>query len=166
MQSFLVFLVLDTCLLNVCATIRDKAMETHAVDPIVGLPVLSGLHVLVVDDDPGTLEILSNLLKHYGAIVIAVTSVREVLEVLDVLTPDVILSDIAMPGRTGFDLLQELDIRGGGENPIPVVAVTAQFRPEDRERMIALGFQDFVPKPVEPANLIGVVARLGRAANT
>ncbi|MGI8783021.1 MAG: response regulator [Acidobacteriota bacterium] len=139
-------------------------METHVADHLAGAPLLSGLHVLVVDDDPGTLEILSNLLKHYGAIVIAVTSVREVLEVLDVLRPDVILSDIAMPGRTGFDLLQELESRDGGESSIPVVAVTAQFGPEDRERMIALGFQDFVPKPVEPSNLVGVVARLGRPA--
>ena len=75
--------------------------------------------------------------------------------------PDIVLADIGMPERDGYDLLREVRMRPpeqGGD--LPAVAMTAYARPEDRERAIAAGFQEHVRKPVDPAELLRVLARL------
>lgn len=139
-------------------------METASKDN--GLQtMLAGLHVLVVDDESSTLNILATVLNHHGAVVIAVSSVREALEALQVLRPDIVLADIAMPGKSGFDLLAEMEaLRGDdAERPrIPVVAVTAQYNDGDRSRLRALGFDDLIPKPVEPMRLMNAITRICR----
>ncbi|HKE03753.1 MAG TPA: PAS domain S-box protein, partial [Blastocatellia bacterium] len=122
---------------------------------------LEGVRVLVVEDNPDTLEMLKFIFDERGAEVITAASVNEALEALERLRPDALVSDIAMPDRDGYDLIREVRSRGperGGL--IPAVAVTAYTRAEDRVRALAAGFQMHVAKPIDPDELIAVVASL------
>jgi signal transduction histidine kinase/ActR/RegA family two-component response regulator len=129
---------------------------------LAGLPGLSGLHVLVVDDEPDSLEVLIAVLESRGASVTAASSVREALAAFERDRPHVLVSDIAMPEEDGYELIRKvrlLDPARGGR--VAAVALTAYARVEDRVRALSAGFQVHVPKPITPAELIAVVAALG-----
>ncbi|MEA2605016.1 MAG: hypothetical protein QOF89_6008 [Acidobacteriota bacterium] len=134
-------------------------MTSPSAEP---LPPLAGLRVLAVDDDPDTLDVVAELLSLRGAEVVPAASAAEALKALERFEPDVLVSDIGMPERDGYDLIR--DIRGLGHGPaeLPAVAVTAYSTPEDRRRALAAGFQIHLAKPVDPGELTAVVARLGR----
>jgi PAS domain S-box-containing protein len=122
---------------------------------------LEGVRVLLVEDDPDTLEMLKFIFDESGAEVIGATSVDEALKALERFRPDALVSDIAMPDRDGYDLIREirsLEPERGGK--IPAVAVTAYARAEDRARVLAAGFQMHIAKPIAPDELIAVVASL------
>ncbi|MBO0859612.1 MAG: PAS domain S-box protein [Chloracidobacterium sp.] len=122
---------------------------------------LDGVRALLVEDNLDTLEMLKFIFAESGAEVIAATSVDEALDALDRFRPDVLISDIAMPDRDGYDLIHEIrsrDAERGGK--IPAVAVTAYARAEDRVRVLAAGFQMHIAKPIDPDELIAVVASL------
>ena len=124
-------------------------------------PELAGLRVLLVDDQPDILELLHDVLTPCGALVQMCASAPEALETLRRWSPDVLVSDIAMPDRDGYWLIQQvraLSPEEGGATP--AVALTAYVRIEDRIRVTAAGFQQYVPKPVEPVELRAVIARL------
>jgi PAS domain S-box-containing protein len=128
-------------------------------------PELSGLRVLVVEDDADSRELLIAVLRQCGAEVLAVPRSAEALGALDTWRPDVLISDIEMPDEDGYTFIRKVRARAaerGGQ--IPAAALTAYARSEDRMRALAAGFQIHVPKPVEPAELVTVVASLaGRA---
>lgn len=122
---------------------------------------LDGLRVLVVDDDPDTCDLIATVLAQYGVNVTTVSSAHQALEAIADLKPDILVSDIGMPGENGYQLIRkvrELEAEGGGK--IPAVALTGFAREEDRRKAIQAGFQMHVPKPVEPAHLATVVATL------
>jgi CheY-like chemotaxis protein len=122
---------------------------------------LEGVRVLLVEDNPDTLDMLKFIFDESGAEVIATATVDEALDALERFKPDALVSDIAMPDRDGYDLIREIRSRGperGGK--IPAVAVTAYARAEDRVRVLAAGFQMHVAKPIDPDELIAVVASL------
>jgi CheY-like chemotaxis protein len=122
---------------------------------------LDGVRVLLVEDNPDTLDMLKFIFDESGAEVIAAASVDEALDALERLRPDALVSDIAMPDRDGYDLIREIRLREperGGK--IPAVAVTAYARAEDRVRVLAAGFQMHIAKPIDPDELIAVVASL------
>jgi len=122
---------------------------------------LSGVRALIVDDDSDTRELLAEVLRSRGVVVTAVSSVEEGLAALDREVPDILLSDIAMPDRDGFDLIRRVRERPadrGGH--VPAVAITAYARPEDTERSLASGYQMHVTKPVDMDELIATVASL------
>jgi len=117
--------------------------------------------LLLVDDDRDTLQILTVLLREQQANVEAAVSVAEALEVLQWYQPDVIVSDLAMPDADGYELIQKIRIKESlGEKQTPAVALTAYVRVEDRARALSAGFNMFVPKPVEPNELINAIANL------
>src|SRR5712692_860461 len=128
---------------------------------------LYGLRVMVVDDERDAREVLVAMLEHRGAEVIALSSTAEAIEMLaraaNGCIPDVLVSDIGMPGEDGFDLISKVRAlepeRGGA---IPAIALTSYARAEDRARVLAAGFQRHVAKPVEPSTLAALVARLAR----
>ncbi|HEX3203098.1 MAG TPA: response regulator [Nitrospiraceae bacterium] len=123
------------------------------------IPELTGLSVLVVDDEPETRELLIEILSKCGADVRASGSARDALETLKHWKADVLVSDIGMPGEDGYELIRQvraMDPQQGGR--IPAVALTAYARGEDRLRALSAGFQMHVAKPVEPAELAAVVA--------
>jgi len=115
---------------------------------------LTGVRVLLVEDEPDIREALTSLLRQAGAEVIAVESAPAALEVLDASTPetrpDVLLSDLAMPGQSGTDLVRALRASEArtGAPPLPALAITAYAREEDRRAALQAGFQLHVSKPV------------------
>jgi signal transduction histidine kinase len=128
--------------------------------------ILSGVRVLVVDDEHDTREMVSVMLAQFGAEVLTAGSAAEAFDALAGSPPDVLVSDIEMPGEDGYALIRRvrsLPPDGGGTTPS--VALTAHTRVEDRERALAEGFQFHVNKPVGQDELIQTVARLaGRRA--
>jgi PAS domain S-box-containing protein len=122
---------------------------------------LEGLHVLVVDDEDDGRTLVSAVLESCGAKVTAANSVAAGLKAVRALLPDVLLSDLGMPGEDGYSLIKQvraLPAEQGGL--IPAAALTAYARVEDRMRVLRAGFQIHLPKPIEPAELIAVVANL------
>ena len=135
------------------------------VNSFEGLPSLQGLKVLVVDDEQDTRELIGEVLKECGSEVITSQSVAEALEALEQHKPDILISDLGMPDEDGYALISKIralpEERGG---QIPAAALTAYARAEDRMRVLRSGFQFHLPKPVDSAELVTVVASLaGRA---
>jgi PAS domain S-box-containing protein len=122
---------------------------------------LKGVKVLIVDDEPDTLDMLRTLLELRGASVVTEQSAAQALERLEEAPPDVLLSDIGLPGKDGLELIREVRSlppdRGGRT---PAVALTAYTRAEDRATTLAAGFDLHIPKPVQPADVIAAVADL------
>lgn len=129
---------------------------------------LTGTSVLVVDDVPDNLDLMARVLRNRGATVTATLSASDALETLQAQFFHVLVSDIAMPEMDGFDLIaaaRRLDAEHCGH--IPAIALTAFARPEDRDRALAAGFDHFLSKPVDPAQLITAVCRCtGRGKHT
>ena len=127
------------------------------------LPSLAGFKVLLVDDDEDNLHIISALLVEHKATVQTASSAVEALDLLRCYQPDVLVSDLAMPEEDGFSLISKVrDLEGQSSRQIPAVALTALVRIEDRTRALAAGFNMFVPKPVQPSELITTIANLGQ----
>ncbi|HEY0099788.1 MAG TPA: ATP-binding protein [Pyrinomonadaceae bacterium] len=131
-------------------------------------PSLEGLRVLVVDDEADTRGLLRKVLEGCGSEVMTAGSVAEALESIAQTKPDVLISDIGMPEEDGYELIGKLRaLETGRAGRIPAIALTAYARVEDRVRALTAGFQVHVPKPIEPAELIAVVASLtGRTGNS
>ena len=115
--------------------------------------------VVLVDDDPDVLDLLRRVLEDAGAQVLAVRSGAAALERLDEFSPDVLVSDIGMPGLDGYDFLRRARISTLRGREIPAIAITAFARPEDQRRAIDAGFRFHVTKPVDPADLVARIAR-------
>jgi CheY-like chemotaxis protein/nitrogen-specific signal transduction histidine kinase len=125
--------------------------------------LLSGLNVLLVDDDSDTLKLMETALKRRHANVTAVSSAGEAIQAISKRRPDVLVSDIAMPDEDGYGLIEKVRLLENGESQnIPAVAITAYAKEEDRERALAAGFQIYLAKPVELTELISVVARAAK----
>jgi CheY-like chemotaxis protein len=125
------------------------------------LPSLTGVQVLLVDDDPDTLQILTETLGECGARVQVAASAAEALDVLQWYKPDVLVTDLAMPGEDGYSLIARVRAcESESRNQMPAVALTAYVRVEDRVRALSAGFTMFVPKPVDSNELIAVIAGL------
>jgi signal transduction histidine kinase/DNA-binding response OmpR family regulator len=122
---------------------------------------LSGIRVLVVDDEPDGREMIAKVLSTYQAVVTTAASVSEALELFVRSPPDVLVSDIGMPEQDGYDLIRQvrrLSAEEGGR--VPAMALTAFAREDDRLRALAAGFQIHATKPIEPAELVAGIARL------
>jgi signal transduction histidine kinase/ActR/RegA family two-component response regulator len=120
---------------------------------------LIGVRVLLVDDDPDICEVLQFVLEGQGAIVTVAASAAEALAALERSMPNVLLSDIAMPGATGYDLMRKIVAREGAGAP-PAAALSAYARRQDLPHAIASGFQMLLEKPIDPGALVAAVARL------
>ncbi len=120
---------------------------------------LSGLRVLVVDDEPDTLNLLRRVLGDSRAEVAAAPSVEAALATLSGFEPHVLISDVSMPGRDGYELIRAVRTTVTSDQ-LPAAALSAFTRPEDAERAREAGFQVHLSKPVEPEQLVRVVALL------
>jgi PAS domain S-box-containing protein len=139
---------------------------TQVAPPIDCPAALAGLRVLVVDDQPDLLELIEEILIVCGSEVRTVQNARAALALMADWRPDVLVSDIAMPDEDGYwliDHVRALPAAAGGN--VPALALTAYVRLEDRLRVLAAGFEQYVPKPIEPGELRSVVAQLARQAN-
>jgi PAS domain S-box-containing protein len=122
---------------------------------------LEGAKILVVEDEPDARDIITRVLAECGASVTAAASAPEALRSLDAECPDILVSDIGMPGMDGYQMIRR--IRTEYPSPVkdlPAVALTAFARLEDRAQAIAAGFQEHLPKPVAPSDLVVTVTSL------
>lgn len=122
-------------------------------------PPLRGVKVLAIDDDVDSLALVKRLLAARGAEVTIAGSAAEGIGLLDTYRPDIILSDIGMPGEDGYTFISQVRRRPDLAS-LPAVALTALARSEDRTRALRSGFQTHVAKPVEPSELVAVVRSL------
>jgi signal transduction histidine kinase len=128
------------------------------------LPQLSGLRILVVDDHPDARAFLGTLLQTQGAMVCAAASTAEAMQTFVRERPDVVVSDIAMPGEDGYDLIRRLRALPALDGGLtPAVALTAYVRDEDVAAALAAGYQRHLRKPVVVSELIGAVAEVAAA---
>jgi signal transduction histidine kinase/ActR/RegA family two-component response regulator len=151
------------------------ASRTARLHPTVGVEPdavlgarLDGVRVLVVDDDRDALDLAVTILAGAGAVVRVATSAPEGFEVLRAWRPDVLVSDIEMPGEDGYSLIRRvraLGEEGGGRTP--AVALTAYGRAQDRVLSLTAGYNMHVPKPVDPGEFTAIVASVaGRTTRT
>jgi PAS domain S-box-containing protein len=123
-------------------------------------PRLGGVKVLVVDDEADARALLMEILAGRGAEVRVASGMAEALSLLNEWRPDVLISDIGMPNGSGYDLIREVRRRDALGTRLPAVALTAYARPEDRVQALSAGFHMHVPKPIEPKELLAVIASL------
>jgi len=136
-----------------------------SLPPIESSPELTGLRILVVDDEDDARTLARRVLEERGAHVITVSSAAEAIaSVGENNPPSVLVSDIGMPDQDGYDLIKQMRALPGDAGRVPAVALTALARAEDRKRALSAGYQKHVSKPVNPAELVAVIASVtGRA---
>jgi len=147
---------------------REPSPAHPPVPPRLGAgfpipPELAGLRILIVDDEADTREMLRTLIEQCGAHVNLASSVAEGLQQCESWRPDLLISDIGMPDQDGYALIASVRARSpefGGD--VAAVALTAYARTEDRTRALLAGFNNHVAKPVEPLELLAVIASLSR----
>lgn len=144
----------------VSATLGITKMPTESLRAALPtLPVaLTGTKVLVVDDEQDTRELVATILETAGADVRVAPGANEAIEALSVFVPDVVVTDIGMPGRDGFDLLRGM--RDVDDRRVPTIALTGRASEDDVTRAAIAGFDRYLTKPVEPSTLVTTVAEL------
>jgi CheY-like chemotaxis protein len=144
---------------------RDSASVSHS--PLDSQTMdLSGLKILVVDDEPDACRLIKRVLDRCHAEVFTASSAEEAIPLVESGRPDILISDIGMPNMDGYDLLRRiraLDPARGGK--VPAIALTAFARPEDRMRSLSVGYSVHVSKPIEPEKLTATVASLAGRTN-
>jgi PAS domain S-box-containing protein len=154
-----------TVTLPAAAEIAAEAPPARAGEEEVAPGSIDRVRVLVVDDEPDAREVVAAILGSSGAVVHAVGSAGAAIEALGEFAPDVLLSDLGMPGEDGFALLRRVRSLPSPHAGVAAIALTAFARDEDAKRAIAAGFCAHVPKPIEPARVIAAIARaMGRTA--
>jgi len=133
------------------------------VEPVlssrISAPRLDGLRVLVVDDELDARTLIATILEGHGAQVSVVGSAAQALTEIEQRRPDVLVSDIGMPGEDGYGLIRKVRSSNSAK-ALPAAALTAYARTEDRTRAMLAGFQHYVSKPIEANELLVVVATL------
>jgi PAS domain S-box-containing protein len=148
---------------EVSLTARDarSPASVSATPAAADVPRFDGLRILIVDDDRESCEMMLEVLRRYGAVVQSALSATDAIASLEEFRPDLVLSDIAMPGRDGYDVLREVrQVETALGRRLPVAAVSAYAHAEDRQRAIAAGFDRYLAKPVDPAALASTVQAL------
>jgi signal transduction histidine kinase/ActR/RegA family two-component response regulator len=126
-------------------------------------PVVADLHgmkILVVDDEPDARSLLQRLFRNCNASVVAASSADEAVEALLRHAPDVLISDIGMPGADGYMLIRRVRSLAGAKGEVPAIALTAYAHVEDKAKALRAGFQSHLSKPIEPKELISAVESL------
>jgi CheY-like chemotaxis protein len=142
----------------------QRGENRTSLAPDVKYPAeLQELKVLVLDDEQDAREVVQMILEQGGARVALASTVNEALEAVHTFRPDVVVSDIGMPEEDGYVFIEKLRAfprEQGGRTP--AIALTAYARAEDRRRALVAGFQNHAAKPIEPQELVMVVANLAR----
>jgi CheY-like chemotaxis protein len=122
---------------------------------------LHGRKILVVEDHDDARELVANVLGAEGAQVMTASSTAEALDLIARTAPDVLVADLGLPGEDGFELLRRIQgMNASMANALPAIALTAYARASDRERAAAAGFLHYVVKPVDPEELVKVIASI------
>lgn len=146
-------------------TVRSEPEELNddqrhgSFDGAMKKPNLTGIKVLVVDDEKDSIEIVGRILERKGAEVRTARSMAKALEEFSCFSPQVLITDLGMPEHDGYELLARLRELPGGRS-VPAVALTAMARNEDRIRALRAGFHLYIVKPVDFTELVAVVQNL------
>ncbi|HET9489990.1 MAG TPA: ATP-binding protein [Methylomirabilota bacterium] len=144
----------------------DQLERVGGADTPAAAPArLDNIKVLLVEDDADARDVLRLILEMAGAKVEASGSVRGALRALDDFRPDVLVSDIGMPDEDGYTLIRHVRAREGNGGYLPAIALTGYVTSEDSARLRAAGFQMHARKPVEPDELVAMVASLARSGS-
>jgi signal transduction histidine kinase len=164
-STFIVHLPMRAVSLPLATT--TPARTVTPPPPMGPLPDLNGMRVLVLDDEPDAREAIAAVLEGCAAEVTAVATVREALAAVQRGAAQVVVSDIAMPSEDGYGFIAQLRRlpadRGG---TIPVVALTAHAGSQERQRILATGFDEYLAKPIEPQELAAVVSRMAARSSS
>ncbi len=143
---------------------REPASRVHPtaaeLPEVIPMPRLDGVRALVIDDEADALELIQRVLENQGALVTTVRSGDSALRLLESSTPDVLISDIGMPGLDGYQFMRRMRAAEPKERRVPALALTAFARPDDRKHAILAGYQAHLAKPFDMAELAIVVAGL------
>ena len=143
---------------------EDRAGRVHptAAEPFEAVPVprLDGVRALIVDDEADALELIQRVLQNQGALVTSARSAEGALRLLESSTPDILISDIGMPGMDGYQFMRLMRAAEPKGRRMPALALTAFARPDDRKHAILAGYQAHLAKPFDMAELAIVVAGL------
>jgi PAS domain S-box-containing protein len=155
----------STFIINLPLSLKHAGDEGDVPDDDVmadeGQIDLSTVRVLVVDDDPDGRELMRRVLAGAGASVTTAVDGHEACMLFELNPPDIYISDIAMPGMDGYTAIKAIRSKSATQGAnVPAVAVTAYARPEDRKRAIRAGFDMHIAKPIDPDELLAIVARL------
>jgi PAS domain S-box-containing protein len=147
--------------------IRKRLQSTVTIDPAAAIDTqsisLDGIKILLVEDEADARDFLSFVLQQYEAVVQVAPSVRAALALLREFEPDIVISDIAMPGQDGYTLIQEIRSQQHFTD-LPAIALTAYSSEEDQEKALELGFNAHLSKPVEVHQLIHTIDHVMNAA--
>ncbi len=145
------------------ATLPRLPTDDHRQPPVNPSPRLDGLQILLVEDEADALDLLTTILETSGATVTAVRSAPAALAALQTISPDLLVSDIEMPGEDGYSLMKKIRALPDDEaSLLPAIALTAYARAEDRLRALAAGYDAHIAKPMEALELLTVIASLTR----
>jgi CheY-like chemotaxis protein len=140
----------------------ESAFKESQTEPLG----LEGLQILIVDDEPDTLDLITVELAQHGARITGVGNAKDALKALEESRFDVLISDIGMPKIDGYDLIREVRQREAGKGQrIPAVALTAYARVQDRMQAIVAGYSTHIAKPVDANELVTIVASLAGRLN-
>jgi CheY-like chemotaxis protein/anti-sigma regulatory factor (Ser/Thr protein kinase) len=150
------------------AVVRSELRDASRANAIAlgemaerALPQLGGMKVMVIDDDRDSREVLKIMIEQFGAEVKTCVSSAEAFDALLNWNPDILISDIEMPGENGLQLLEKirsLNRENGGR--VPAIALTVYASAEDRRRALSAGYQMHIAKPAEPVELARIIAEL------
>lgn len=147
-----------TVMLPLMTFTSETVGETVLVNSV---PSLSGVRILIVDDEADNLELIGFILENAGAVIVAANSAQRALEVLPQFTPDILVSDIGMPEMDGYALLQQVQtLLSASGKMIPAIALTAYADEATQQQALAIGFQKHLSKPVDPIQLVSAIAEL------
>jgi PAS domain S-box-containing protein len=149
-------------------TVRLPRLGVTAIDrssPVdeMDQSALTGIRILAVDDEPDMLDLITYVLQDFGAEVTAATTATTALEYLVQFKPDILISDLSMPGGDGYELVQQ--VKSYPEGQIPAIALTAYASATYEERSRQAGFQEHLTKPVEPELLVATIVNLVSGRN-
>jgi PAS domain S-box-containing protein len=141
---------------------ESARIHPTAADPSSSLPLpqLNGVRALIVDDEADALDLIRRILEEQGASVTTARSGEEALRMMETSAPDILISDIGMPGMDGYQFMRRMRASEPKNRRIPALALTAFARPDDRKRAILAGYQAHLAKPFDVAELAIVVAGL------
>lgn len=162
-----VFTVILPLRISNSSQIKNNLRKVHpGVSGVIAFesaPILAGIKVVIIDDEEDSRVLLKEILAQSGAEVTLCSSVLAVIETIQSVHPHIMISDIGMPDEDGYSLIAKvraLPLENGGQTP--AIALTGYARVEDRIKVLSSGFQMFIPKPLEPTELVAAVGSLAR----
>jgi len=145
----------------------DADTAARSAPPIVkARGALQGLRVLVVDDEEDARGLVQTIIEEAGGHAVTADSAAAALRVLDTRVPDVVVSDLGMPGMDGLELIRAVRARTDAAREVPAIALTAYARSEDRLTALRSGFQRYLAKPVDHLQLVAAIVALAREDGT